>query len=81
MTHDYPGKEGAIPRYAERIFVVIQRLHGKNAYSRTGIGLAICKKIVERHGDKNWVESEVGKKAASYLSIPDDWESISERES
>ena len=61
---------GLDPKHSDRIFQVFKRLHKRKEYPGTGIGLSICKKIIERHGGRIWVESELGKGATFYFTLP-----------
>jgi signal transduction histidine kinase len=61
---------GIAPEQSERVFQMFRRLHTREEYPGNGMGLAISKKIVERHGGKIWFESELGKGATFFFTVP-----------
>ena len=61
---------GIDSQYYDRVFIIFQRLHSREEFAGTGMGLSICKKIVESHGGKIWIDSELGKGSTFFFTIP-----------
>jgi light-regulated signal transduction histidine kinase (bacteriophytochrome) len=62
---------GFDPKCADKLFIIFQRLHDRKDFAGSGIGLAVCKKIVERHGGRIWAESTPGKGATFHFTLPE----------
>jgi signal transduction histidine kinase len=62
---------GIDPRHAARVFGMFERLHGEDAYPGTGVGLAICQRIVERHGGRIWIDAPAGGGTLVSFTLPD----------
>ena len=61
---------GIAPEFVDKVFVIFQRLHGRDAYSGTGIGLALCKKIVEHHGGTIWIDTSYTRGTRFRFTLP-----------